>query len=532
MDVTFVAVVSHQGDGLSLYAYLDGYFPFIDNNDWAVRLVADTTLVDDSVVVGNPLLRLGQQLSFCLNHYSEEAVDIGWQLLWQNDALFAVHKPANLPVHRTTRNVYNTLTALVRRTSDWPEAQLMHRLDQETAGIVLFAKNNDQAKLWQPKFHTLVTQKIYQAIVYGTPDWTELEVSNKLAVRGNSPIRCQMHVCRADEKGKASTTRFRVVQRMLGYSLIECELVTGRKHQIRAHLAHLGHAIVGDKIYAHQGEYYLHRLADSLTQEHQQQLLSPHQLLLAHRVTLQLSDDEQTAPVVIVDDHYPMAWQAFLAGLVDPLLVTTQTHFNDSKDLGMTNLSLSAADVFDVNFVALAADPDMSALAEGLAEFGRIDSQASFNAFCRASCTLWQNQVAHQYGASKAQFDELQARISEGAVTDSVIPTPWGGVVITRLAPPTVEKYLVVQRGGYLALETHSVKQEQIEVIEGRGLLLVGELGETELRVHALAPGDRYAFVPGMEHCLIGTEDLLIFERSNDPKGMDQDLIFLYTPEA
>ena len=81
MDVTFNAVVSHQGDGLSLYAYLDGYFPFIDNNDWATRLIIDTTLVDDSVMVGNPLLRLGQQLSFSLKHYSEEAVDIGWQLL-------------------------------------------------------------------------------------------------------------------------------------------------------------------------------------------------------------------------------------------------------------------------------------------------------------------------------------------------------------------------------------------------------------------------------------------------------------------
>ncbi|WP_320823030.1 RluA family pseudouridine synthase [Reinekea sp.] len=318
MDVTFNAVVSHQGDGLTLYAYLDGYFPFIDDNDWATRLLVDATCIDGSLVSGNPLLRLGQQLSFSLNHYSEEAVDTGWQLLWQDAALFAVHKPANLPVHRTTRNVYNTLTALVRRESDWPDAQLLHRLDQETAGIVLFAKNNAQAKVWQPKFHTLVTQKIYQALVYGSPNWSELEVTNKLAVRADSPIRCQMHICLEGEQGKTSTTRIRVVERRGAYSLVECELVTGRKHQIRAHLAHLGHAIVGDKIYAHQGEYYLHRLANSLTPLHRQQLLSPHQLLIAHRVTLQLSDGDQVGPVVIVDDHYPAAWQGFLAGLADP----------------------------------------------------------------------------------------------------------------------------------------------------------------------------------------------------------------------
>ena len=435
-------------------------------------------------------------------------------------------------MHRTTRNVYNTLTALVRRDSDWPDAQLLHRLDQETAGIVLFAKNNAQAKLWQPKFHRLVTQKIYQAIVYGTPDWTERELSNKLAVRADSPIRCQMHVCRADEKGKTSTTRFRVVQRMAGFSLIECELITGRKHQIRAHLAHLGHAIVGDKIYAHRGEYYLHRLADSLTPVHQQQLLSPHHLLLAHRVTLQLSDDQQAMPLAIVDDHYPAAWQAFLTGLSAAPKRTTQPYSNDLEDLGMTNPSLSATGVFELNFAALTADPDLTSFVEALAEFERIDSQASFNDFCRASCAQWHNHVAQQGTGPLSRFDELQVCISEGAVANNVIPTSWGGVVITKLVPPAVEKYLVVQRGGYLALEKHSEKQEQLQVIEGRGLLLMRELGEAALRVHALAPGDQYAFIPGMEHCLIGTEDLLVFERSTDPKGMDQDLIFVYTPEA
>jgi len=314
MDVTFSAVVSHRGDGLLLYAYLDGYFPFIDNNDWKTRLVADATWIDASLVAGNPVLCTGQTLCFKLKDYREETVDSQWQLLWQNDDLFAVHKPANLPVHRTTRNIYNTLAALVRRDSDWPEAQLLHRLDQETAGIVLFAKDPVQAKIWQPKFHTLVAQKIYQALVYGTPLWHELEVTNNLAVRADSPIRCQMYVCAAGEKGKTSTTRFRVLDRLAGYSLIQCELVTGRKHQIRAHLAHLGHAIVGDKIYAHQGEYYLQRLADAVTAADEQKLRSPHHLLFAHSVALQLTENSDQR-VVIVDAHYPAAWQAFLAGL-------------------------------------------------------------------------------------------------------------------------------------------------------------------------------------------------------------------------
>jgi hypothetical protein len=74
-----------------------------------------------------------------------------------------------------------------------------------------------------------------------------------------------------------------------------------------------------------------------------------------------------------------------------------------------------------------------------------------------------------------------------------------------------VEKYLVIRKGGsWLSRRTN----------------------KRPLTVEALAPGDRFHFEPGMEHCIIGTENLLVFERSVDPKGMDQDLVFIYEPDA
>ena len=112
-----------------------------------------------------------------------------------------------------------------------------------------------------------------------------------------------------------------------------------------------------------------------------------------------------------------------------------------------------------------------------------------------------------------------------------MIPTDWGGVVITLRNDSRIEKFLVVRRGKYLAIEKHEQKDEHLGVREGAGLALWRSSANEPLRVELLSPGDQFHFVPGMEHCLIGTEDLLVFERSIDPKGMDQDLVFIYEPE-
>jgi D-lyxose ketol-isomerase len=105
-------------------------------------------------------------------------------------------------------------------------------------------------------------------------------------------------------------------------------------------------------------------------------------------------------------------------------------------------------------------------------------------------------------------------------------------VVVTLHEHPQVEKFLVIREGGYLGLEMHEQKDERLEVKEGAGLILWRRPKERALTVEVLRPGGKFHLKPGMEHCLIATEKLLVFERSIDPKGMDQDLIFIYEPET
>jgi hypothetical protein len=185
---------------------------------------------------------------------------------------------------------------------------------------------------------------------------------------------------------------------------------------------------------------------------------------------------------------------------------------------------------FDLNHDRLASDSKFAAIAADLGTQSRIDSRDSFNRYCREACRLWSEHFSHAPSGTSAFFSELLDRIDRGS--EGTIKTPWGGVVIVLHEHPRVEKYLVIRQGGYLALEMHEQKDEHLEVKEGAGLILSRRVAGQPLAVEALAPGDWFHFEPRMEHCLIGTENVLVFERSVDPKGMDQDLVFIYEPDA
>ena len=184
---------------------------------------------------------------------------------------------------------------------------------------------------------------------------------------------------------------------------------------------------------------------------------------------------------------------------------------------------------FNLNHQKLAADPRFTEIARELSVLSPIDSRDAFNCYCRTACRLWASQFSRKIGQTSAQFTDLLSRIEGGR--EGVIQTSWGGVVITLHEHPRVEKYLVVRQGGYLALEMHEQKDERLQVTEGAGLILWRRASDRALTVEALSPAAAFHLEPGMEHCLIGTENLLVFERSIDPKGMDQDLIFIYTPD-
>jgi mannose-6-phosphate isomerase-like protein (cupin superfamily) len=189
---------------------------------------------------------------------------------------------------------------------------------------------------------------------------------------------------------------------------------------------------------------------------------------------------------------------------------------------------MGASPVFDLNHDKLAADPRLAEIGAALDLFSPIDSDETFNDYCREACRAWAGHFRNPVGETSHRFTDLLERVERRS--QSVIKTEWGGVVVTLHEHPRVEKFLVIRKGRYLALEMHEEKDERLEVTEGAGPILWRRPNEQTLAVEVLKPGAEFHLKPGMEHCVIGTENLLVFERSTDPKGMDQDLIFIYEP--
>ena len=208
--------------------------------------------------------------------------------------LLVVNKPAGLVCHPTKGDEYSSLISRVRLHLPGGTPHLIHRLDRETSGLVVVAKNSAAAgelgKIWESR----AVQKEYLAIVHGHPAEDRGVIDAPLGRDEASPVAIKDCV-RPD--GAPARTEYVVEKRFFRpvaagaapsgpgrFALVRLQPLTGRKHQIRIHLAHAGHPIVGDKIYGGDPDSYLALVEDRLTEEQRARLLLPHQALHAGRI--------------------------------------------------------------------------------------------------------------------------------------------------------------------------------------------------------------------------------------------------------
>lgn len=174
-------------------------------------------------------------------------------VLFEDDDLMVINKPAGLVVHPGAGHREHTLVnALLHHCSNLSgiggkeRPGIVHRLDKDTSGCIVVAKNDEAHRVLSEQFAVRTVEKIYLALVSGKLRKSVGVIEEKI---GRHPVhRQRMSV--APSRGRAAKTEFRTVRSGENVSLVECRLHSGRTHQIRVHMHHLGHPVLGDKVYA------------------------------------------------------------------------------------------------------------------------------------------------------------------------------------------------------------------------------------------------------------------------------------------
>lgn len=193
-----------------------------------------------------------------------QAEDIPLAILYEDADFLVLDKPAGLVVHPGAGNDTGTLVhALLHHCTDLSgiggveRPGIVHRLDKETSGCLVIAKNDFTHHSLASQFASRAVEKTYLAIVEGTLRRASGTIDAPI---GRHRVHRQKMAVVPAEKGREAVTHYRVLATGDGLSLVECRPKTGRTHQIRVHLKHLGHSLAGDPIYGRRGKFPRHLL--------------------------------------------------------------------------------------------------------------------------------------------------------------------------------------------------------------------------------------------------------------------------------
>jgi 23S rRNA pseudouridine1911/1915/1917 synthase len=182
-----------------------------------------------------------------------KAEDIPLDVVFEDNDLIVINKPAGLTIHPGAGQREHTLVnALLNHCASLSgiggkeRPGIVHRLDKETSGCLVVAKNDAAHRGLSEQFSARTVEKTYLALVAGKLRKTAGVIEEKI---GRHPVQRQ-RMSITKRSGRAAKTEYRVIRSNEQASLVECRLHTGRTHQIRVHLHHLGHPVLGDKVYA------------------------------------------------------------------------------------------------------------------------------------------------------------------------------------------------------------------------------------------------------------------------------------------
>lgn len=249
-------IIEEEDSNIRLDMYLLESFPKLSRTKIQKAIKAGLVLVNDTNVKTGYMLKeddvvLYEQVEEDSNPFDLTPVNLNLEIIYEDDDLLVVNKPKDLVVHPAPSHKGHTLVhGLMYHTNKLSTLNgdvrpgIVHRLDKNTTGLMVVAKNNETHEALSKAFSDRLVDKKYYAISYGT--FKNLTGTIEMPIKRDETNRLLMTV---DHDGKHALTNFEVIEKYLNHSLLDIDLVTGRTHQIRVHFKAIGHPILGDDLY-------------------------------------------------------------------------------------------------------------------------------------------------------------------------------------------------------------------------------------------------------------------------------------------
>lgn len=213
--------------------------------------------VNENIVKQNYKVKAGDEVKVLFEHPPHESLlvpeDIPLDIVYEDEVLLVVNKPAGMVVHPGHGNYSGTLiNALLHHIENLPvnsneRPGLVHRIDKDTSGLLVVAKTEAAMTHLAKQFFDKTSEREYVAIVWGNMDQDEGTVEGNVARHPKN--RFQMQVFPEGDHGKEAVTHYKVLERLGYLTLVSCKLETGRTHQIRVHMKYIGHTLFNDERY-------------------------------------------------------------------------------------------------------------------------------------------------------------------------------------------------------------------------------------------------------------------------------------------
>ena len=275
-------IVEARAHGWRVDHYLSRLFPNYSRALFQRALEQKSVLLNGLPAKASRRLRVNDMLDVCLPELPDNSLppeDIPLSVVFEDECLVVINKPANMITHPGKGHYRGTLAGALQfhfnqlsNVAGQLRPGIVHRLDKDTTGVIVIAKNNQVHCRLSEQFEARTTVKEYRAIVWGELSRDSGIIDTHIHI--NPKAREKMQVCEPGGNARQAVTNYEVLERFRGFTYVRLLPKTGRTHQLRVHMAHLGHPIVADDLY---GGCKCLRVADvdgSVVQAERETLLS------------------------------------------------------------------------------------------------------------------------------------------------------------------------------------------------------------------------------------------------------------------